>query len=210
LNEGVALYACGEGLSTIQTLTWDELLARVERLADALRESDLKKGDRVAAVISNCVEAIILCLATLSIGAIFSTCSPDMGTTAVTDRLKQIEPRYVFIESSVVYNGKRRPLMDKARACLKLFRTLPNFQEMIIIPRHGTKNETLSQGMVSWADINDRATGKPLTFEQLPFSHPGFIVYSSGTVRKFVKHEDIPANDSRDGNTKVYCSQCDG
>lgn len=183
LNEEIALYACGEGLSTVQTVTWEELLTRVERLADALRESGLMKGDRVAAVISNCVEAIILCLAVLSIGAIFSTCSPDMGATAITDRLKQIEPRYVFIESSVIYNGKPRPLMDKARACLKMFRTLPKFQEMIIIPRHGTKNETLSHGMISWIDLDNRVTGKPLTFEQLPFSHPGFIVYSSGTVR---------------------------
>lgn len=183
--ENVALHACSEGLSTIEDITWRQLHARVTILADAMRNSGLRKGDRVAAVITNTPEAIVTALAVLSIGAIWSTSSPDMGVSGILDRLRQIEPRFLLIETSVVYNGQRRPLMDKARRCLEELRKLPNFQKMIVIPRgRDAVNTTLLPGMVTWDDFNDLATGNKLVFEQLSFSHPGFIVYSSGTVRR--------------------------
>ncbi|KAJ9634875.1 hypothetical protein H2204_006109 [Knufia peltigerae] len=181
--ENVALHACSEGLSTIEDITWRQLHARVTILADAMRNSGLRKGDRVAAVITNTPEAIVTALAVLSIGAIWSTSSPDMGVSGILDRLRQIEPRFLLIETSVVYNGQRRPLMDKARRCLEELRKLPNFQKMIVIPRgRDAVNSTLLPGMVTWDDFNDLATGNKLVFEQLSFSHPGFIVYSSGTT----------------------------
>lgn len=181
--ENVALYACSEGLSSIQDITWRQLHARVTTLADALRHSGLKKGDRVAAVISNSLEAIVAALAVLSIGAIWSTSSPDMGVSGILDRLRQIEPRFTIIDSSVVYNGQKRPLMNKARTCLEELRKLPNFQKMIIISRgRDADNTPLLPGMVTLDDFNIRATRREMVFEQVPFSHPGFIVYSSGTV----------------------------
>lgn len=183
--DDIAIYACSEGLASTQKLTWRELHLHVKILADAMRHSGLQKGDRVAAVISNCLEAIIAALAVLSVGAIWSTSSPDMGVSGILDRLRQIEPKFTIIESSVIYNGQRRPLMDKARTCLEDLVKLPHFQELIIIPRGNDAIITvLSPGMVTWDRFNVRATGRELVFAQSPFSHAGFIVYSSGTVRK--------------------------
>ncbi|EXJ63370.1 acetoacetate-CoA ligase [Cladophialophora psammophila CBS 110553] len=176
----VALYACSEGLAEITEIDWDDLYTRTKTFADALRNSGLKKGDRVAAVISNCVETIVACLAVLSIGAIFSTSSPDMGVSGIMECLAQIEPRFTIIESSVRYNGKTRTLMDKAEACLDGLRQIAGFQEMILIQRQGFSSPPSST--VTWEQFNTRATGRDLTYEQVPFNHPGFIVYSSGTT----------------------------
>ena len=181
-SQDIALYACQEGATSIQEVKWHELHSKVAVMANAMRTSGLKKGDRVAAVISNCVEAIVACLATISIGAIFSTSSPDMGVDGIMDRFNQIEPRFAVFESSVVYNGKPRPLMDKARQCVSALRKLSNFQEAIIINREGSLETKMPPRMTTWDEFGGRATSRRLLFEQVPFDHPGFIVYSSGTV----------------------------
>ena len=180
---GIAIYSCTEGLREIQEVRWRHLHSRMKALADAMRTSGLRKGDRVAAVITNCVEAVVACLATLSIGAIFSTSSPDMGVDGIMDRLKQIQPRFVIFESSVVYNGKVRLLKAKIKECVLALRRIPGFQQAIVIDREraGLDMEAEVSSM-SWDQFLERDTGRPLHFEQMPFDHPGFIVYSSGTV----------------------------
>lgn len=179
----VALYACAEGLTKIEPVTWGQLYRMVETCADAMRGCGVKKGDRVAAVITNCVEAIVACLAALSIGAIFSTSSPDMGATGIMDRLQQIQPRLVIVESAVTYNAKRRELITKFESCLAELVAVPNFQSMLVIDRDGSRPGRLPTGMIWWEHFNENATRRPLVYEQLPFDHIGFIVYSSGTVR---------------------------
>jgi acetoacetyl-CoA synthetase len=184
----IALYDCKEGLSSTQEMQWHELYSRVEVLADAMKNAGLRKGDRVAAVISNCAEAVVACLATLSVGAIFSTSSPDMGVAGIMDRLDQIQPRLVVFESSARYNGKVRPLGEKIEKCTVALRKVPNFQEMIVINRGSEPLDTKTlSNTTSWEVFQKRSTGKKLQFEQVAFDHPGFIVYSSGTVSLPIK-----------------------
>lgn len=177
-----AIYVVPEGARTVRPITRQELREKVTVVADALRQAGVEKGDRVAAIISNCLETIVACLATLSIGALWSTSSPDMGVEGIMQRLEQIEPKIVFFESSVYYNGKLRSLTQKYEQCLARLRRGAHFKRAVLIIR----DEAYSKERIdstTWDRFLTTARGRPLTFEQLPFSHPGFIVYSSGTVR---------------------------
>lgn len=183
-HSNIAMYACTEGGFDIRSYTWAEIWDGVERIADALRSEGIQQGDRVAAIISNCVEAIMTCLAVLSIGAIWSTSSPDMGLKGIMDRLVQIKPKIVILESSVMYNGKTRNLLPKYTECLKQLESLETFRFAVFIERQLRVRAALAQhnNVRLWPHFLASGTGRPLTFEQLPFNHPGFIVYSSGTV----------------------------
>ncbi|OAG36009.1 hypothetical protein AYO21_09802 [Fonsecaea monophora] len=177
----IAIYAVPEGAKTVRAITRQELREQVTVIADALRQAGVKKGDRVAAVISNCFETIVACLATLSIGALWSTSSPDMGTEGIMQRLEQIEPKIVFFESSVHYNGKLRSLTEKYEQCLGRLRKVADFKRAVLIIRDEPYSKEQPDS-TTWDRFLSTAKGRPLTFEQLPFSHPGFIVYSSGTT----------------------------
>ena len=205
----IAIYSCTEGLENIQEVRWHQLHSRVRVLADAMRASGLRKGDRVAAVISNCVETVVACLATLSIGAIFSTSSPDMGVDGIMDRLKQIQPRFVIFESSVVYNGKVRVLKTKIEECVLALRRIPGFQQAIVIDRERAGFDMEAEvSLMSWDQFLERDTGSPLHFEQVPFDHPGFIVYSSGTVSPLSDLNISSCADLRrlDGIAQMHCA----
>jgi acetoacetyl-CoA synthetase len=181
-HDEVAMYACSEGAQDLRHYTWGELWSRVERMADALVATGVREGDNVAAIISHCAEAIITCLAVLSIGAVWSTSSPDMGIKGIMDRLQQIQPKIVFFETSVVYNGKLRDLIEKYKECVDQLREIPNFQGAVFIPRTITFISEPQSKIQCLDEFLTLGTGKQLSFVQLPFSHPGFIVYSSGTV----------------------------
>lgn len=178
--------AATEGAATIQSFTRQELSDQVRALADAMHRQGVRRGDRVAAVISNCVESIIACLATLSLGALWSTTAPDMGEDGIMQRLDQIEPKIVFFESSVQYNGKLRSLTQKYKDCLARLRRVRNFQLAVLIIRDEPYSCSASGDNTTYEQFLTTGTGRPLIFEQLPFNHPGFIVYSSGTVRSKV------------------------
>jgi acetoacetyl-CoA synthetase len=178
----VAMYACSEGAHDLRSYTWGEIQDGVARIADALLTAGIQKGDRVAAIISHCAEAIMTCLAVLSIGALWSTSSPDMGLKGIMDRLLQIQPKIVFFESSVVYNGKTRNLAPKFQECIKQLETLELFQFGVFIQRQLPISVEQHSHVRLWPDFLATATGRELAFAQLPFNHPGFIVYSSGTV----------------------------
>lgn len=177
-SEQPAIYAVNEGVQEIVEISWDQLHTRVKVFADALIQSEVQKDDVVVAIVSNNVEAIVACLATLSIGAIFSSSSPDMGAEGILARLDQIEPKIVIFQSSAVYNNKKIPLLDKARRCHEKLRNNAKYQEMIIISDH----DDLDEGMIGWERFCGRAIGRQLEYEQVPFNHPGFIVFSSGTT----------------------------
>ncbi|KAF5013805.1 hypothetical protein FDECE_223 [Fusarium decemcellulare] len=176
------LHLAPEGSEVVRDVTWDELYRQVSQVSSAMAASGIKVGDRVAAVISNRFETIVCCLATLSLGAIWSTSSPDMGVDGILDRLKQIQPRLVFCESHVIYNGKSRDLMQKHHAWTKTLSATDTELDNVIVISDGKPFETNEGGkMITWEKFTSRSTNGPLTFKQLPFSHPGFIVYSSGT-----------------------------
>ena len=206
---GIAIYSCTEGLEHIQEVRWHQLHSRVRALADAMGASGLRKGDRVAAVVSNCVDAVVACLATISIGAIFSTSSPDMGVDGIMDRLEQIQPRFVIFESSVVYNGKVRVLRTKIKECIVALRRIPGFQQAIVINREcAGLNVDAEVDYMSLDQFLERDTGRSLHFEQVPFDHPGFIVYSSGTVSFLSDMTVSSCADLRrqDGITQMHCA----
>ncbi|OAL49773.1 acetoacetyl-synthase [Pyrenochaeta sp. DS3sAY3a] len=179
-----AIYECLEGVPGIQKITWSELRSRVQQAYDSLASIGLRANDKVAAVVSNSVHAIVLCLATLAHGAIWSSTSCDMGVKAILDRYQQIQPTIVFAESSYVYAGKQIDLhLRISEWSGKLKRKNPQMKMTVLLPSdRGTGRTTLIPDCVSWDEFLNRATGQELVFTQFPFSHPAFILFSSGTT----------------------------
>lgn len=178
----IALHVCKEGGQGLRSVTWGEVHRSVENLAVALRRENIGVGDRVAAVISNRFETIVICLAVLSLGAIWSTSSPDMGVQGILDRLQQIQPKLVFAESSIVYNGRTRDLMQKHKSWISEMSKLPSFQKAILIAESTAIESNSKEKLETWTDFLKIKNSSSLEFVQLPFDHPAFIVYSSGTV----------------------------
>jgi acetoacetyl-CoA synthetase len=193
----VILHVASEGSPDVRDVTWDELHADVTRAASAMVSHGVRAGDRVAAVLSNRLEAVVCCLAALSLGALWSSSSPDMGVDGILSRLTQIRPKLVFCEREVVYNGRRVQLLARHRKWAEMLAQETQELEAVVIlgglqPEDravpdGTKSipgpSRLQGKFISWNIFLGRAAGnRQLKFEQLPFSHPGFIVYSSGTT----------------------------
>ena len=173
-----AIHFQGEGQS-LRTLTHQELFYEVEKLAHSLRDSGIQKGDRVAGFMPNMPETVIAMLATASIGAVWSSSSPDFGIKGVLDRFSQIEPRIIFASNGYYYNGKE---FDSLGKLWDILTELPSVEQVIVTPylsrdidlsKHN--NATIYSDFIS--DDPD-----PITFEQLPFAHPLYIMYSSGTT----------------------------
>jgi acetoacetyl-CoA synthetase len=157
-----------------------ELEALVSRLQQALRAAGIGKGDRVAAMMANLPETIALTLATASIGAIFSSCSPDFGERGVLDRFGQIEPKIFFAVDGYWYNGKRIPLGERLAAVVP---QLPSVAKTVIVPYLGDADTVAKvPNALSLDDFLQPHAPKALQFERLPFDHPLYILYSSGTT----------------------------
>ena len=159
-------------------LSWAELYDAVSRVQQYLIAQGVGKGDRVAGFVSNMPEALIAMLATSSIGAIWSSASPDFGTQGVLDRFGQIEPKILFAVEGYYYNGKTIDCMPKIREFLP---QLPTVQECVIIPYTNDTPE-LADKMSLWPDIHSTYTPQDIEFTRLPFDHPLFIMFSSGTT----------------------------
>ena len=169
------------------TLTYRQLYRQVAGVASALRELGVEPGDRVAAYMPNLPETIIAMLATTSIGAIWSSCSPDFGISGVVDRLGQIEPKALFCAAAYSYNGKQHDCLSKVSEIQK---QIDSIQKVIVIPfvdpapdLSGLKNAELLASF-SHKDADE------VEFTRLPFNHPVYILYSSGTtgVPKCIAH----------------------
>lgn len=159
-------------------ISWQELAQKVAAVAGTLRTMGIQPGDRVVAYLPNIPEAIIAFLACASIGAIWSSCSPDFGTSSVIERFQQIEPRVLFAVDGYQYNGKtfdRRPIIAE------LQQALPTLETTILVPYLFDQSvpDQLSNS-VSWQDILLKT--EALYFEQVPFDHPLWVLYSSGTT----------------------------
>ena len=165
--------------SKIKTLTYKSLYSSVEALSFSLRSIGVKKGDRVAGYISNIPEAIIAMLATSSIGAIWSSTSPDFGVSGVLDRFSQIQPKVLFATSGYSYNGKYYDSLKNVDEITKKIQSL--IQVVIIKQREDIVQEIKIQNSILYENFISKDP-EMLIFEQLPFNYPLFILYSSGTT----------------------------
>ena len=160
-------------------LSWPELRRQVASLALHLQAQGVQPGDRVAAYLPNIPEAMVALLATASIGAVWSLCAPDMGTQAVLERFKQIEPKVLIAVDGITYGGRDH---DRLGVLAGLRAQLPSVQHTLLV---GNLDATISiADCASWASATARNDNETAAFEPLwlPFDHPLWVVYSSGTT----------------------------
>ncbi|MBN3298893.1 AACS synthetase, partial [Amia calva] len=185
-QDKVALYAATEAREEITKVTFRELRRDVALYAAAMRKMGIRTGDRVVGYLPNGIHAVEAMLAAASIGAIWSSTSPDFGVNGVLDRFSQIQPKLIFSVAAVVYNGKQHGHLEKLQNVVK---GLPDLKKVVVIPYVRSRQETDLSRIPNSVFLEDfLATAKDgdqdpqLEFEQLPFSHPLFIMFSSGTT----------------------------
>ena len=185
---GTALVFWGED-KVKRRMSWSELNAEVARMAAALREAGVGDGDRIGAILPNMPEAIVSVLAVASIGAVWSSCSPDFGAQGVLDRLSQIEPKVLIACDGYYYGGKTIDIADKLT---QIVAKLPTVGSVIVVPylgRDAAVVQGLNAGMShtgrraqTWGEAVGSRTPGELSFTRLPFAHPLYVLFSSGTT----------------------------
>ena len=181
----IALIFRGEN-GARQQLTYAELYKRVAGLAAGLRKQGVTAGDRVAAMMPNCIETIIGMLATTSIGAIWSSCSPDFGVQGVLDRFGQIEPKVLITVDGYFYNGKNLNIKDKTADIVE---KIPSIERTVIVNFSDQQETFTGDNVVSWDDFSD-SSATQIEFVERNFNDPLYIMFSSGTtgVPKCIVH----------------------
>ena len=163
-----------------KTLSWDELHGLVSRLQQAFVAAGVKSGDRIAAMLPNLPETVACMLAANSMGAIWSSCSPDFGERGVVDRFGQIEPVLFIACDGYFYNGRQIEVADKLAAVVPQL----SATKTIILPYLG-KEDTVASGLSNGVTLDEFLAPfeqAAVTFERLPFDHPLYILFSSGTT----------------------------
>ncbi len=161
-------------------MTYSNLYKEVARCAELLKSLGVIQGDRVAGYMSNTPEAVIALLATASIGAIWSSCSPDFGVEEVSERFAQIQPKVLFAVDGYHYNGKSIDVLDTVKLVVE---KIPSIDKVIIVPFLNPLAEVNNIRDVMMYDDFETDTTE-VDFAQLPFDHPLYILYSSGTTGK--------------------------
>ncbi|WP_423198155.1 Acetoacetyl-coenzyme A synthetase [Cupriavidus sp. H19C3] len=200
-RQRAAIRYAGEG-QPLADLSWDALEAQVASLAHALRAMGVGVGDRVAAYLPNVPATVVAFLATASIGAVWSVCAPDMGQVAVIDRFRQIEPKVLIAVDGYRYGGKTH---DRGQVVAQLAADLPSLTDVVLVPRPdasaapaGLRAAVPTAGVAAagvatagkparaplhWHDWSEvLAHDVPLAMTAVPFDHPLWVVYSSGTT----------------------------
>jgi acetoacetyl-CoA synthetase len=170
-------------LRKLQQLTWAELSEQVASVAGALRALGVGRGDRVVAYMPNIPETLIVFLATASLGAIWSSAAPEFGARSVIDRFAQIEPKVFFTVDGYRHGGKDFDRMANAKAILA---ELPSVERVVLLPylsaEASADDLAAPERALSWQELLQRGAGAELSFEQVPFEHPLWVLYSSGTT----------------------------
>ncbi len=177
-NDDTALVFRGED-RVRRTITYNGLYLETASVAAALRKAGVKPGDRVVGFIPNMPEAIVAMLAATSIGATWSSCSPDFGIKGVLDRFGQTRPKVLFTADGYVFKGKPQDSLDKIAGILK---EIPSIETVVVVPyiNESPVITGVANG-IHYKDFQDRDVTE-IEFEQLPFDHPLYIMYSSGTT----------------------------
>ena len=185
-DDRIALSFRGESRPTLN-ITYNQLYLQVARLAKSLRNIGIQSGDRIAGFMPNMIETVVAMLAVTSIGAIWSSCSPDFGIKGVLDRFGQIEPRILFTADGYFYNGKE---FDSLKRISDIIKELPSIEKIVVVPYKDLEPDIASlRDTVLFEDFLV-GEGEDLRFEQLPANHPLYVLYSSGTtgVPKCIVH----------------------
>ena len=163
-------------------LTFKELYSRVARVAKWLRDAGVVAGDRVCAYMPNLPETVIAMLAATSIGAAWAACGSELGSTAVFDRLGQIQPRVMFASDGYFYGGKTFNILQHVDGIAK---EIPSLEKIVVIPYVSERAKLPNTPkFIAFDDVLSSTSESALTFQQLPFDHPVYIVFSSGTTGK--------------------------
>ncbi|MDQ3912544.1 MAG: acetoacetate--CoA ligase [Actinomycetota bacterium] len=192
-------------------VSWGELREKSAALTAALKEMGVQRGDTVAAYLPNIPEAVIGLLACASMGAVWSSCSPDFGAGSVVDRFKQIEPKVLLAVDGYRYGGKD---YDRTSVVATLQGEIPTLQKTVVLPYLAEEPDTSAlENVVMWEELLSQHEGVDPAFEQVPFDHPLWVLYSSGTtglpkaivhsqggilmehLKKVVLHIDLEPND---------------
>jgi acetoacetyl-CoA synthetase len=165
----------------LSTLTFGDLYRQTAVVASALKELGVHRGDRIVAYMPNIPETLIAFLATASLGAIWSSCPPEFGTRSVLDRFQQIEPRVLFAVDGYRYNGQA---YDRLGAVAEIRDNLPSLGATVLVPylTDDLPASATGAGVRMWPALFARTAEPSLTFEPVPFDHPLWILYSSGTT----------------------------
>jgi acetoacetyl-CoA synthetase len=185
-SKNTALIFHGEN-GARRSINYQELYQQVMQLASALRKSGVTIGDRVAGWMPNCIETVVAMLATTSIGAVWSSCSPDFGVHGVLDRFGQINPKVLFTVEGYFYNGK---CFDQLEKITELQKQLPSLEKLIVVPFTQSVNSIKKpNNSIFYHEFLDQ-NATILEFEQLLFEHPVYVMFSSGTtgVPKCIVH----------------------
>jgi acetoacetyl-CoA synthetase len=177
-DDAVAVVHASE-LRGLAEITWDELEEQVARAAAALRALGVTRGDRVVAYLPNVPEALVAFLACASLGAIWSSCSPDFGARSVVDRFSQIEPKVLFAVDGYRYGGRD---FDRRETVAELQRELPSLERTVLLPYLFSSPSETREDTTVWADFLGDSPAPPLPYEPVPFDHPLWVLYSSGTT----------------------------
>lgn len=173
-----ALLYAGETIP-LRSLTWDDLVERVARLAARLRELGVVPGDRVVSFMPNIPETAVAFLAAASVGAVWSSCSTDFGVRSVLDRFQQIAPKVLFCVDGYRYGGR---YFERRSEVAQIVAALPSLAHVIHL-RHGDPDARPPVAHArDWHEFLAGAPPEPIQYEQVPFDHPLWIVYSSGTT----------------------------
>ena len=167
-------------LGSQRRLTYEELYDQVAKLASALATHGVRAGDRVAGFMPNIPETTIAMLATASLGAIWSSCSPDFGVQGVLDRFGQIEPRVLFCADGYRYSGKE---IDSLRTVAAIAERITSIERVVVVPyRQETPDVASAPRATLYDDFVAGASSTTVPFALLPFDHPLYVMYSSGTT----------------------------
>jgi acetoacetyl-CoA synthetase len=178
--DAIAVLHCSE-LRELEELSWGELASQVAAAAGGLRALGVERGDRVVAYMPNIAETLVALLATASIGAIWSSAAPEFGARSVIDRFAQIEPKVLLSVDGYRHGGKD---FDRTAVAAEILAELPSVERAVLLPYldTGARPDSLAPGAISWRQLLDQGAGAKQRFEQVPFDHPLWVLYSSGTT----------------------------